>query len=192
MDSNCHMDWMDSTQYCGSAQCDAGFPHRPPEVILQPGDLLFWRIDPGASWVDRLIGWGERRLHEPHSDTVNYYHVGIVGPDALHYYNSAPGGVKNNPIPNPWPSYIEVRRFIRLLDNIQLDKMWQYANSQIGTGYNYVGVLSAGLIEILGKPFCSELVWRILTYAGVVICPWETCLSPDDLAASVLIAPVPQ
>ena len=154
---------------------------------LQPSNILLWRIGPGSSWVDRAVGWGERFLHEPHSETVNYYHVGIVGPDALHFYDAAPGGVKNRDIPSPWPSYIEVRRFITPLKDDQLTLMWQYANSQLGTGYNYLGVISAGMIQVLGKPFCSELVWRIATYAGIVLCPWETCLSPDDIAESNIL-----
>jgi uncharacterized protein YycO len=151
---------------------------------LQPGDILLWRIDAQASWIDRFVGWGERKTGQPRPNGSDYYHVGIVGPDALHYYDSAPGGVKNRDIPSPWPDHLEVYRFKVPLTPDEMVKMWQYANSQIGTGYNYIGVLTAGLVQILGKPFCSELVWRDCTYADRVICPWETCLSPDDIAAS--------
>ena len=147
---------------------------------------------PDAPLLDRLIGWGERRLGEVGSDTANYYHVSMVGVDPLHYYESKPGGVCNTPMPNPLPPYIEVRRFINPLTDIQLKSMWAYANSQLGVGYNYIGVITGGLVEVLGKPFCSELVWRMGTYAGVVVCPWKTCLSPDDIAASPLLAPIAQ
>ena len=156
-------------------------------MILLPGDLLFWRVTPDAPLIDRMIGWGERRLGEVNSGTVNYYHVAIVGVDPLHYYESKPGGVCNTPVPNPLPSYIEVRRLAEHLTDSQLHAMWIYANSQIGIGYNYIGVLTGGMVEVLGKPFCSELVWRVLTYAGIVVCPWKTCLSPDDVAASSLL-----
>jgi uncharacterized protein YycO len=153
---------------------------------LQPSDLLLWRIDSEASWFERLIGWGERQLGEQQGD-VAYYHVGICGPDALHYYDSAPGGVKNRNVPDWLPDHVEVYRFKIAPAPAQLAKMFSYANSQIGTGYNYIGVLTAGWIEVAGKPFCSELVWRICTYAGIVICPWQTCLSPDDVASSPLL-----
>jgi hypothetical protein len=65
--------------------------------------------------------------------------------------------------------------------------MWTYANSQEGVGYNWIGAVTLGWVEIAGKPFCSEFVWRVCTYAGIVLCPWTTFLSPDDIAASSII-----
>ena len=156
-------------------------------MILIPTDILLWRIGPGDSWVDRFVGWGERLTGQANSSVVNYFHIAMVGVDSLHYYDSAPGGVKNSLIPIPFQANVEVYRFINPIALDQQAKMWAYANSQLGVGYNYVGVLTAGLVEILGKPFCSELVWRMATYAGVVMCPWKTCLSPDDMAASALL-----
>lgn len=154
-------------------------------MILKPGDILLWRITPESPWFDRAIGWGETKTGQVNSKFVNYYHAGIVGVDPLHFYDSRPGGVKNDLIPIPWPSYIEVYRMKVPFTDDELKKMWIYANSQLGVGYNWIGVLTAGLVQIMGKPFCSELVWRIATYAGRFICPWKTCLSPDDIAASL-------
>lgn len=156
-------------------------------TLLQPGDILAWRITPEAKWFDRLIGWGERRIGEVNSQTVNYYHVGIVGVDPLHFYDSQPGGVDNRDLPKPLPDNVEVYRFKEPLTPDELLKMWTYANSQKGRGYNYLGVLTAGLVQVFGKPFCSELVWRIGTYAARFICPWQTCLSPDDIVASLYL-----
>lgn len=156
----------------------------------QPGDILLWRIDSQASWIERLVGWGERRMGQPSPDGVDYYHVGIVGPDALHYYDSAPGGIKNRLVTAPWPDHLEIYRFKTPLTPEQLKMIWSYCNSQIDVGYNYIGVLTGGWIEIAGKPFCSEFVWRACTYAGVVICPWQTCLSPDDIACADTIVKV--
>ena len=116
---------------------------------------MAWRIGSGASWVDRLIGWGERKTGQTNSDKVNYYHVGIVGPTKDHFYQSAIfGGVRNSDVPNPLPNYIEVYRFKEPLSQDDLTKMWTYANAQLGKGYNYVGVLTAGWLQIAGKPFC--------------------------------------
>lgn len=152
------------------------------QMNIQPGDILLWRIDAQASWIDRFVGWGERKTGQSVPGKSDYYHTGIVGPDALHYYDSAPGGVKNRLVTSPWPDHLEVYRLKNPLTPDQLKQMWSYANSQIGVGYNYIGVLTAGFFEVAGKPFCSEFVWRVCTYAGVVICPWQTCLSPDDIA----------
>lgn len=119
------------------------------------------------------------------SDKVNFYHVAIIGPGAEHYYESAPfGGVQNTLVPTPLPDCIEVYRFVQPLTDADKAKMWAYANAQLGKGYNYIGVLTAGWIEVAGKPFCSELVWRICAAASRNLCDWMTCISPDDLAES--------
>lgn len=161
-------------------------------VVIKPGDILLWRVGPGSSWVDRLIGYGEHLSGQVNSSTINYYHVAMVGVDVLHLYDSRPGGVDNRPIPVPLSDNIEVYRMKEPLTADELKAMWSYGNSQKGVGYNWIGVLTAGLVEVLGKPFCSELVWRMATYAGRVICPWKTCLSPDDIAASSLLTRVDQ
>ena len=162
-------------------------------MTLQPGDILAWRIGPGASWIDRLIGWGERKTGQPNSDKVNYYHVAIVGPDASHYYESAPpGGVQNTIVPATLPECIEVYRFKEPLTPDELHKMWTYANAQLGKGYNYIGVLTAGYVQIAGKPFCSELVWDICISATRKLCDWMMCISPDDDVACPDLTLVPR
>ena len=111
----------------------------------------------------------------------------MVGPDYRHLYDSRPGGVNNRLVEDSATPDMEVYRMIEPFTDDELNAMWTYANSQKGVGYNWIGVLTVGMIEVWGKPFCSELVWRMATYAGRVLCPWETCLSPDDIAASLLI-----
>jgi uncharacterized protein YycO len=156
-------------------------------VNIQPSDILLWKVDAESSLVDRIVGWAERKSGQPSIDGTQFYHVGIIGPDALHYYDSAPGGIKNSIISAIWPDHLQVYRFKKPVTPDQQKLMWSYANSQIGVGYNWIGALTLGWIEVAGKPFCSEFVWRVCTYAGIVICPWQTFLSPDDIAVSSML-----
>jgi hypothetical protein len=154
---------------------------------LRPTDILMWRIVPGASWVDRFIGWGERVLNQVGSKQVNYYHVGFVGPGVFHFYQSKPPKICNSDIPQDLPSNIEVYRLkVPMTDN-QVKAVMTYANSQIGKWYNFLGVLTGGYIQVGSFSFCSQFTWQAFTYAGVVLCPWETLESPDDIANSDLL-----
>lgn len=156
-------------------------------VQLQPGDILCWRVSSEASWYQRLIGWGERRLKQVNSDKYNYFHVGFVGPGVFHYYESKPPVICNSDVPDPLPSYIEVYRLKVPLTPTQLSKIWSYANSQLGKWYNFLGVLTGGFIQIGSIAFCSQFTWQAYTYAGIVLCPWESLESPDDIANSQIL-----
>ena len=158
--------------------------------MIQPGDLLLWRVGPGASWIDRLIGWGERRLGQPSPNGNSYYHVGFVGPGCLKFYQSKPPCICNTTVPDPLPANIEVYRLKVPLTDDQLHRVYNYANSQLGKWYNFLGVLTGGFIQVGDFSFCSQFAWQAYTYAGIVLCPWETLRSPDDIAASPLIAKV--
>lgn len=146
-----------------------------------------WRIGPGASWIDRLIGWGERVLHQAGSRQVNYYHVGFVGPGVFKLYQSKPPVICNSDVPNPLPAYIEVYRFKEPISDDQMRRVFTYANSQLGKWYNFLGILTGGFIQVGSFSFCSQFTWQCFTYAGVVLCPWDELESPDDIAASPLL-----
>lgn len=154
---------------------------------LRPGDILLWRVVPGATWFERLIGWGEKFLHQIGSTNVNYYHVGFVGPGVFKYYESRVPVICNSDIPNPLPENIEVYRLKTPLTGDQLAKIYSYANSQLGKWYNLLGVLTGGFIQIGSFAFCSQYTWQAFTYAGIVLCPWESLESPDDIAASSML-----
>lgn len=76
------------------------------------------------------------------------------------------------------------------LTDDQLKKIFTYANSQVGKWYNLLGVLTGGYIQIGSFAFCSQFTWQSYTYAGIVLCPWETLESPDDIASSDLLTRV--
>lgn len=158
----------------------------PTSPILFPGDILCWKAGPGASVLDRLIAWGEGLVH----DKGDYYHVGFVGPGVLKFYQSKPPAICNVDMPVPLSPNIEVYRLKTLLTEDQLTKIFTYANSQIGKWYNFLGVISFGMIQVGSFAFCSQFTWQAYTYAGIVLCPWETLESPDDIAASDLLVRV--
>lgn len=155
-------------------------------IQVQPGDILMYRVAPGAKWIDRLIGWGEKVLHKQQGDSP-YFHVAFVGPGVYHIYQSKPPMICNSDIPNPLPDYIEVYRLKEPLTEDQLKKIFTYANSQVGKWYNFLGVITGGFIQIGNFSFCSQFTWQAFTYAGIVLCPWEFLESPDDIAESPLL-----
>ena len=120
-------------------------------------------------------------------DKGDYYHVGFVGPGVFHFYQSKPPRICNSDIPQDLPDYIEVYRMKVSLTDDQLAKIFSYANSQVGKWYNFIGVISFGMIQVGSFAFCSQFTWQAYTYAGVVLCPWETLQSPDDIAGSSLL-----
>lgn len=157
---------------------------------LRPGDILLWRIGPGASWIDRLIGWGERKLGQTNSKVVNYYHVGFVGPGVFKFYQSKPPCICNSDVPIPLPDNIEIYRLKEPLTDDQLQLIFTYSNSQLGKWYNFLGVLTGGFVQVGSFAYCSQFTWQAYTHAGVVLCPWESLESPDDIAASTLLTRV--
>lgn len=156
--------------------------------MIQPGDILLFRVGPGAPWIARIIGWGQRMIGEQGSSGNAYYHVGFVGPGVFKYYESKPPRICNSDLPPLLPPYMEVYRLKNPLTTEQLQKIFAYANSQIGKWYNLIGVLTFGYIQIGNFAFCSQFTWQAFTYAGVVLCPWESLESPDDIAASDLLS----
>lgn len=152
--------------------------------MLQPGDILMWRVDPGAPLLDRLIGWGERMLKQSDSAKKNYYHVGFVGPNYRNVYQSKPPAICCTEIPQPLPDNIEVYRLIVPPTPDQLKSIFTYANSQLGKWYNFLGVLTGGYVQIGSFQFCSQFTWIAYSAAGIQLCPFEFLESPDDIAAS--------
>lgn len=155
--------------------------------MLQPGDVLLWRIDPGAPWVDRLIGWGERRLGQGIKGKADYYHVGFVSRIPGQFYESKPPRIALSPIPNPLPSYVETYRLRSPPHPDLLKAVFDYADTRVGNLYDFLGVLTGGFVEIAGLEFCSKFTNDSFSYAGIVLCPNQELISPDDIAASPLL-----
>lgn len=160
--------------------------------MLQPGDVLMFRVDDGAPLIDRLIAWGERMLKQSNADKKNYYHVGFVSADPRKYYESKPPRICLTDVPQPLPDYVEVYRPLTPLTPDQLKKIFTYANSKIGTLYNFLGVLTAGYVQIGQFMFCSQFTWVSYSQASFYFCPYEFLESPDDIPVCPPLVLVPQ
>lgn len=140
-----------------------------------------FRVDPGAPLLDRLIGWGERMLKQSDSTKRNYYHVAFVSADPTKMYSAQPPTIRLIDIPTPLPSYIEIYRPITALTPEQLQNIFAFADSKLGTLYNFLGVLTGGYIQIGQFMFCSQFTWIAYSQAGFYFCPYEFLESPDDI-----------
>ena len=155
---------------------------------LQPGDILLWRVDPGAPLLDRLIGWAERRLGDQRS--AAYYHVGFVSNATSLFYEAKPPRVCLAPIPNPLPPYVEVYRLRGSIDPTALRRVLDYADTRIGRLYDFLGVLTAGFIEVGGLEFCSQYTEDSFAAYPVELCPDVKFTTPDDVANSAMLVRV--
>ena len=117
---------------------------------LLPGDILCWRVTPEAPLVGRMIGWAEHRLGDQKGDAADY-HVAFVSQDVSQIYSAKPPKIDLYPIPNPLPSYIEVHRLRTSPTPDQLQAIFKYAESRRGKSYDFLGVLTAGMVEIGGS-----------------------------------------
>jgi uncharacterized protein YycO len=158
--------------------------------MLQPGDILAFKVGPEAPLLDRLIGWGERMLKQSNSDKKNYYHIAFVSHDPTHMYSAEPPRIGLLPIPSPIPNYIEVYRLINPPTADQLKQVFTYADSQLGNLYNFLGVLTGGYVQVGKFQFCSQFTWIAYNQGGIDLCPYEFLESPDDIANSKVLVQV--
>jgi hypothetical protein len=154
--------------------------------MLQPGDVLLWRVVPQAPWKDRLIGWGENLIHQVASDGYEYYHVAFVSNDTNQMYSSQPPKIDLYPIPKPLPDYVEVYRTITPLDHVQLINIFKYAESRRGRPYPFIGVLTIGWLSG-NLEFCSQYTEDSFACGQVVLSDDIRFTTPDDIANSSLI-----
>lgn len=159
-------------------------------MTVQPGDILLWRVVPGAPLLDRLIGWGESKLKQRTATGYQYYHVAFVAADPKLMYSAQPPRIQLYPIPDPLPEYIEVWRLKERVTAHGLSNVFAYANLRLGKWYDFIGVLTAGFLEIGGLEFCSQLTEDAYCEYPVALCENIRFSSPDDIANSKHIARV--
>jgi hypothetical protein len=159
-------------------------------MTLRPLDVLCWRVDKGAPLVGRMIGWAERRLGDQ-KGTAAYYHVAFVSADVTKMYSSQPPRINLYPVPSPIPSYVEVRRLTTPPTPEQLKAIFEYADSRISRLYDFMGVCTAGFVEIGGLEFCSKYTLDSFAEGQIVLAPTIQFPTPDDIAASPLLPLAP-
>jgi hypothetical protein len=152
--------------------------------MLQPGDLLLWKVGPGANLLDRLIGWGESKIGQVFDHGRQYYHVATVSADITLMYSAQPPKIDLYPIPTPLPPYIEIRRLKAGVTPEGLYRVFDYLESRRGRWYDFLGVLTFGMIEVGGLEFCSQLTEDGWMKYPVEISPDSRWTTPDDIAFS--------
>lgn len=158
-------------------------------VILQPGDLLLWKVVPGAPLIDRLIGKGEQLMGDQ-VGSMAYYHVAFVAANPKNYYSSQPPKIDKFVIPDPfWPN-VEIRR-IPDLDPIKLSLVFQYAESRRGSWYPFLGVLTAGWLSG-NQEFCSQYAEDSFAHYPLLLSNNVRFSTPDAIASSPLALLVDQ
>lgn len=156
-------------------------------MTLQPFDILLWKVSPSASLIERAIGWAEARLGDQQG--AAFYHVGFVSGSSKTFYQSKPPKIQLTPVPDPLPPYIVPYRLIAPPTPAQLTMIFAYANSRLGRPYDFLGVLTAGYVEVGGLEFCSKYTNDSGAAAQIVLSS-KIQPTPDDIANSPLIAPI--
>jgi len=156
-------------------------------MTLQPGDILLWRVDPGANLLDRFVGWGESFLHQKTPQGYQYYHVAFVSMDIRRMYSSQPPKINLYDIPDPLPDNIEVWR-LKNPAAASWPGIFRYANSRCGRVYPFLGVLTAGWLSG-NLEFCSQFTEDSFACGQVVLSQSIRFTSPDDIASSALLTP---
>lgn len=123
-------------------------------LSLVPGDILAWRVDPQASLVDRLIGWGEQKVLKDGTNGYAYYHISVVSRNPKQHYSAQPLKIDIYDLPDPLPDHVEVYRKPNL-DPISLERVFVYGDSRKGKLYPILGVLTAGWLSG-NLEFCSQ------------------------------------
>lgn len=103
-------------------------------------------------------------------------------------YQAKPTKTDLYPVPDPLPAYVEVWRFkAGLKDASGLARVFAYAESRRGKLYDWIGVLTAGFIEVGGLEFCSQLTEDAFLQYPYTLCPDVRFTTPDDIANSSLL-----
>ena len=157
-------------------------------ITLLPGDLILYRVCEGCNFLDRLIGLGQKWIHQAPSKNA-YCHVGIVGPDSEHIYEAAWPAVRNRAFDLKDPPKGITLEVYRVKDSTpaQIAAVMDYCRRAVGQTYDVVALFTLGLISVRHSPYCSLLAWRAWINAGVLLCADEYMVTPDDIAASALL-----
>ncbi len=155
---------------------------------VQAGDILLFRVSKSSNWLDRLIGWGQKLIHEAPTDAA-YCHVAFVGPDSGYMYEARWPKIRN--VALDWTAIeknitVEVYR-VKGITADQIVKIMAYAKSQIGRSYDVLAILTMGMIQFGKGAVCSQYAYESFLAGGVVLRDWTNLESPDDIAASSLL-----
>lgn len=148
---------------------------------MQAGDILLFRVTPRSGWFGKLIGWGQRVMGQA-STSVAYEHVALAS-SADSIIEAYWPRVRQRFFDPALYSNVEVYR-LNNMTPLQVFRILAYATSHIGEWYNVSGLLTLGMVQLGHTVVCSQFVWQAFTAGGIVLCPYESLVSPDNIAAS--------
>lgn len=166
-------------------------------MILQPADIILFRVGPASTWLDRAIGRCQKWIGQAPT-VMQYCHVGIVAPyDAT---MCGPGitntiiearfpHVKKGPLDLPDLLKRNPIDFYRINGISADDQMAIVAEAQRDVDnkapYDLPEIFSLGYIQIGHGLVCSQYAWRwVLNGCGLALCKDTSLISPDDIASS--------
>jgi len=155
--------------------------------ILQPGDLILFRVGPTSTWLDRMIGRAQKWIGEDPPSVKEFCHVGIVGPGGNTIIEARWPKVKIGPLDLPDLLTRNPIDFYRVKDipPEQVSAVLAYAVTQLGQWYDFAAIATFGFIQLGHAAVCSQYVWEwFLNGAGIELCKWSPLISPDDIAGS--------
>ena len=152
---------------------------------VQSGDILLYRVAAGSTWLDKLIGWGQKIIHQAPTN-AEYCHVALVGPLSNWLYEAHWPKIRNVLI--DWVAMtrrntVEAYR-VKDITPEQIKKVMIYADKRVGEWYGLLTILTFGIFQFGPSAVCSQYVWECFTAADIALCEFENLESPDDLAAS--------
>lgn len=152
---------------------------------VQAGDLILFRVSSSSNWLDKMIGWGQKVIHQAPTSAA-YCHVAIVGPTPERMYEAIWPKVRNSAFDVTKVQKNLIIEVYRVKDATpeQIGVVMAYCKSQIGQWYSVSSILSFGMLSWDHRPYCSLLAWRAWLKAYRELCPDEKMVSPDDIAAS--------
>ena len=160
-------------------------------MIAQPGDILAFRVTAQSTLLDRMIGWGQKKIGQAPT-TAAYCHAALVGSDADHMYEARWPRIHN--VALDWGSLLERNTIdvfrATLMTPEQMARVMVYAKGRLGEWYDVAAILSFGLVQFGHAAVCSQYVWECFTAAGVCLCPYEDLESPDDIAGSLILTKI--
>lgn len=153
-------------------------------MILRPGDILAWRVSPGAPLLERFIGWCQHAvLKQTTSSAYQYYHISFVAANPKYHYSSQPPKIDKFLLPDPLPDNVEVYRLNMPITDTGLAAVFAYAESRRGSWYPILGVLTAGALQG-NLEFCSQYTEDAFAHYPVLLCENIRFTTPDDVVNS--------
>jgi hypothetical protein len=101
-------------------------------------------------------------------------------------YSSQPPKINLYPISDPLPFNVEVYRLKVAPSQDQIAAIFAYAESRRKRCYDFIGVLTVGMVELGGLEFCSKYTEDSFAAGQIVLSSAIQFPTPDQIVCSPL------